>query len=61
MGKRREHTLEPKPSKSLDTLVKVIMQEGTVTSELKLLEHTQITRSVDKTNISGNVEKGTEN
>ena len=43
-------------------LVKNIMQEGTVTSELrkKLLEHTQIT-SVDKTNISGNVEKGAEN
>lgn len=34
------------------------MQEGTVTSELrkdKLLEHTQITASVDRTNI--NVEK----
>lgn len=40
------------------------MQEGTVTSELredKLLEHTQITASVDRTNINGNVETGAEN
>lgn len=40
------------------------MQEGTVTSELrkdKLLEYTQITASVDRTNINENVEKGAEN
>ena len=40
------------------------MQEGTVTSELredKLLEHTQITASVGKTNRSANVGKGAEN
>lgn len=40
------------------------MQEGTVTSESredKLLEHTQITASVDRTNINGNVETGAEN
>lgn len=40
------------------------MQEGTVTSELrkdKLLEHTQITTSGDRTNINGNVEREAEN